>query len=48
LLKSIRCRNKFYIHINNTNPLNCEGSPEREAVEAAGWQVPPDGFEIVL
>jgi pyrroloquinoline quinone biosynthesis protein B len=48
LLKGIRCRNKFYIHINNTNPLNCEGSPEREAVEAAGWQVPPDGFEIVL
>ena len=48
LLKSLRCQNKFYIHINNTNPLNCEGSPEREAVEAAGWQVPPDGFEIVL
>jgi pyrroloquinoline quinone biosynthesis protein B len=48
LLKSLRCRYKFYIHINNTNPLNCEGSPEREAVEAAGWQVPPDGFEIVL
>jgi pyrroloquinoline quinone biosynthesis protein B len=48
LLKSIRCRNKFYIHINNTNPLNCKGSPEREAVEAAGWQVPPDGLEIVL
>jgi pyrroloquinoline quinone biosynthesis protein B len=47
-LKSIRCRNKFYIHINNTNPLNCEGSPERKAVEAAGWQVPPDGFEITL
>jgi len=47
-LKDIRCRNKFYIHINNTNPLNCEGSPERKAVEAAGWQVPPDGFEIVL
>jgi pyrroloquinoline quinone biosynthesis protein B len=48
LLKNLRCGNKFYIHINNTNPLNCAGSPEREAVEAAGWRVPPDGFEIVL
>jgi pyrroloquinoline quinone biosynthesis protein B len=47
-LKSIRCPNKFYVHINNTNPLNCEGSPERKAVEAAGWRVPPDGFEITL
>ena len=48
LLKNLRCGSKFYIHINNTNPLNCAGSPEREAVEAAGWRVPPDGLEIVL
>ncbi|MGH6873637.1 MAG: pyrroloquinoline quinone biosynthesis protein PqqB [Aestuariivirgaceae bacterium] len=47
-LKGIRCRQKFYVHINNTNPLVCEGSPERKTVEAAGWQVPPDGFELSL
>jgi pyrroloquinoline quinone biosynthesis protein B len=47
-LQNISCRQKFYVHINNTNPLNCEGSLERKAVEAAGWRVPPDGFEIAL
>ena len=39
---------KVYIHINNTNPILVEGSPERRAVEAAGWEVAYDGMEIVL
>jgi pyrroloquinoline quinone biosynthesis protein B len=47
-LKNLPCGAKFYIHINNTNPLNCETSPEREQVEAAGWRVPSDGMEITL
>ncbi|HLJ63381.1 MAG TPA: pyrroloquinoline quinone biosynthesis protein PqqB [Stellaceae bacterium] len=37
---------KFFIHINNTNPILCQGSPEREAVRAAGWDVAADGLEI--
>jgi pyrroloquinoline quinone biosynthesis protein B len=39
---------KLFIHINNTNPILCAGSPERAAVEAAGWQVAGDGLEIAL
>ena len=39
---------KIYVHINNTNPVLVEGSAERQAVEAAGWEVAFDGMEIVL
>jgi pyrroloquinoline quinone biosynthesis protein B len=39
---------RFYIHINNTNPILVEGSPERRQVEAAGIQVSEDGMEIEL
>jgi pyrroloquinoline quinone biosynthesis protein B len=37
---------RFFIHINNTNPVLVEGSPERVEVTAAGWQVAEDGMEI--
>jgi pyrroloquinoline quinone biosynthesis protein B len=37
---------KLFIHINNTNPMLCAGSPERAAVEAAGWEVARDGLDI--
>jgi len=39
---------KIYIHINNTNPILLEDSPERAAVTAAGWEVAYDGMEIEL
>lgn len=39
-------RRKIYVHINNTNPVLVEGSPERRAVEAAGWEIAEDGMEI--
>jgi pyrroloquinoline quinone biosynthesis protein B len=39
---------RIYIHINNTNPILVAGSPERQRVEAAGWQVAEDGMEIVV
>ena len=39
---------RVLIHINNTNPILIDGSPERRKVEAAGWQVAEDGMEIVL
>lgn len=41
-------KRKVFIHINNTNPILIENSPEREAVEAAGWEVGYDGMEIRL
>lgn len=39
---------KVFIHINNTNPILLSDSPERAAVEDAGWQVAYDGMEITL
>lgn len=39
---------KVLIHINNTNPILLSDSPERAAVEGAGWQVAYDGMEITL
>ena len=39
---------RFFVHINNTNPILVEGSPERAAIAAAGWQVAEDGMEFAL
>lgn len=39
---------KVFLHINNSNPALLPSSPEREAAEHAGWQIPADGTEIVL
>jgi pyrroloquinoline quinone biosynthesis protein B len=39
---------KVLVHINNTNPILLEDSPEREAVEGAGVEVAYDGLEIAL
>jgi pyrroloquinoline quinone biosynthesis protein B len=39
---------RIFVHINNTNPILVDGSPERARVEAAGWEVAFDGMEIVL
>jgi pyrroloquinoline quinone biosynthesis protein B len=37
---------KIFTHINNSNPVLREGSPERAAVEGAGWEVASDGMEL--
>jgi pyrroloquinoline quinone biosynthesis protein B len=39
---------RILTHINNTNPILIDGSPERRKVEAAGFEVAEDGLEIVL
>jgi len=39
---------KIYVHINNTNPVLIEDSPERAAVLEAGWEVAYDGMEVAL
>jgi pyrroloquinoline quinone biosynthesis protein B len=36
------------VHINNTNPILLEDSPEREAVVRAGVEVAYDGLEVQL
>jgi pyrroloquinoline quinone biosynthesis protein B len=39
---------KALVHINNTNPILLEDSPEREAVARAGVEVAYDGMEVEL
>ena len=39
-------RRKVLIHINNSNPVLLEDSPEREAARAQGWEVAWDGMEL--
>jgi pyrroloquinoline quinone biosynthesis protein B len=39
---------KVLVHINNTNPILLEDSPEREAVRGAGVEVAYDGLEIAV
>ncbi len=41
-------RRKVLLHINNSNPILLDDSPERAEVEAAGWQVAFDGMELRL
>ena len=38
----------IFIHVNNTNPILIDGSPQRRRVEAAGFEVAFDGMEIVV
>ncbi len=47
-LASCAIGRKIYVHINNTNPVLIEDSPQRAAVERAGWDVAFDGMEICL
>jgi pyrroloquinoline quinone biosynthesis protein B len=37
---------RIFIHINNSNPVLLEDSPERRIVEAAGWEIAYDGMEV--
>lgn len=39
---------KYFIHVNTTNPVLNENSPERATVRAHGWEVAHDGLEISL
>jgi len=39
---------RFIIHINNTNPVLNEESPEHRAVREAGWEIAYDGMEFYL
>lgn len=41
-------KRRVFVHINNSNPVLREGSPQRRQVEAAGWEVARDGMDIRL
>jgi pyrroloquinoline quinone biosynthesis protein B len=47
-LAGVTVDRKLFLHINNSNPALLAGSEERKMMEAAGWQIPADGTEIVL
>jgi pyrroloquinoline quinone biosynthesis protein B len=47
-LAGVPCRHRVYTHINNSNPMLLEASPERAAVTAAGWTVGFDGLALTL
>ena len=47
-LASLRRPRKIYIHVNNTNPILDEESPEHRQTRDAGWEVARDGMRIEL
>ena len=47
-LAGARIGRSIFVHINNTNPVLDENSPEHAAVRASGWEVADDGMEIEL
>ena len=47
-LQELGIDRKVYVHINNSNPVLIEGSPERLKAEAAGWLIGADGMEFTL
>lgn len=39
---------KVFVHVNNSNPMILDDTPERAEAERAGWTVAHDGMEIEL
>ena len=39
---------RYFIHINNTNPVLNRASEERRIIEAAGWNIAMDGMRMEL
>lgn len=47
-LRDVEVARRWFIHINNTNPILREDSAEAGRVRAAGWQLAEDGQELDL
>jgi pyrroloquinoline quinone biosynthesis protein B len=47
-IEPLGIKRRIYVHINNSNPILDETSPERKAAEASGWEVGYDGMEVRL
>ncbi len=48
LLNNSKVERKMFIHLNNTNPILNEASPEHQAVRQAGWEVAEDNWQLEL
>src|SRR5439155_13900180 len=46
--RDLGVKRRIFIHINNSNPVLLDASPERRAAEAAGWEIAYDGMEVRL
>ena len=47
-LAGVRRPRKIFLHINNTNPMLNEASPEYRQVRSAGWEIAEDGWQFNL
>jgi pyrroloquinoline quinone biosynthesis protein B len=47
-LAGLRRPRKIFLHINNTNPMLDEASPEHRQVRRAGWEIAEDGWQFDL
>ena len=47
-LCSLTGTRKFYIHINNTNPMLNEAGPQYREIRDAGWELAEDGWQAQL
>jgi len=45
-LAGVRRPRKIFLHINNTNPMLDEASPEHRQVRDAGWEIAEDGWQF--
>jgi pyrroloquinoline quinone biosynthesis protein B len=46
--RDLGVRRRVFIHLNNSNPVLVDDSPERAETEAEGWEVAWDGMELRL
>jgi pyrroloquinoline quinone biosynthesis protein B len=47
-LAGLRRPRKIFLHLNNTNPLLDEASPEHRQARSAGWEIAEDGWQFNL
>jgi len=47
-LREVKAGARYFIHINNSNPVLNRASPERLSLEAQGWRIAEDGMRIDL
>ncbi|MBV8937691.1 MAG: pyrroloquinoline quinone biosynthesis protein PqqB [Alphaproteobacteria bacterium] len=46
--RDLGVKRRIFIHINNSNPVLLDDSPERRLAEEAGWEIAYDGMEVRL
>ena len=47
-LANLPVTRRIFVHINNTNPVLIDNSPQRREAEQKGWEISFDGMEIVV